>query len=59
MIPSAIQTFVLIVSTHLAIPGYGSLAECEAAKEVLVSNFKKEHRIWTYPVCIPGPVERR
>lgn len=55
---AGIQTFVLILhmlSGVVAVPGYGSAAECDKALEVakvaskqVVSGF-----------CVPGPVERR
>ena len=54
---TGIQTFVLVVVLAgpgtLTIPGYGSIAECEAAVEII------KKRITGRAFCIPGPVEMR
>ena len=52
-----IQTWVLIlqISTYaVTVPGYGSAAECDKAREIAV-----ESRVAWRGVCVPGPVEAR
>lgn len=52
-----IQTFVLVVILAgpgtFTIPGYGSIAECEKATEIV------KKYITGRAFCIPGPVEAK
>jgi hypothetical protein len=59
---SGIQTFVLILhigSAAVTVPGYGSIAECEKAREVAVMRSGFQGAIAWRGVCIPGPVVAR
>jgi hypothetical protein len=52
---SGIQTFVLILHIGAAtaiVPGYGSIAECEKARDAAIQS-----RMAWRGVCIPGPIE--
>jgi hypothetical protein len=53
----ALQTFVLLLQVGtfaVAVPGYGSIAECEKARDVAIQS-----RVAWRGVCLPGPVESR
>jgi hypothetical protein len=52
-----LQTFVLLLKIGIAgvaIPGYGSIAECDKAREIAIQS-----RVAWRGVCVPGPVEGR
>jgi hypothetical protein len=52
---AGIQTFVLILHIGAAtaiVPGYGSIAECEKARDAAIQS-----RMAWRGVCIPGPIE--
>jgi riboflavin transporter FmnP len=56
-----IQTFTLVIMTlqyGIALPNYGSAAECEAARKVVVTTAAPQLPFRTIAAfCIPSPVE--
>ncbi len=55
-----IATFVLVLHLNggtVAIPGYGSIAECERAQQMFMRQVSFGMGV-KGAYCIPGPVER-